>query len=49
MLLPLPSCCTNVHCVCSYLGSDFNIDLERVFKVVTRQCGITGSLEELRR
>ena len=45
MLLPLPSCCTNVHYVCTY-GSDFNIGLD---KVVTRQGGVTITQEELQR
>ncbi|CAN6324289.1 unnamed protein product [Urochloa humidicola] len=45
-LLPSPSCCatmigvTNVRCVCDYLGSDMNVDLDKVF-YVTRQCGVT--------
>ncbi|OEL26433.1 hypothetical protein BAE44_0012547 [Dichanthelium oligosanthes] len=45
-LLPSPSCCatmigvTNVRCVCNYLGSDINVDLDKVFYVII-QCGVT--------
>jgi hypothetical protein len=30
---------TNVPCVCDYLGSDFDVDLDKVF-YVGRHCGV---------
>jgi hypothetical protein len=45
-MMPSPNCCatmigvTNVRCVCDYLGSDMNVDLDKVF-YVTRQCGVS--------
>ncbi|KAG0549818.1 hypothetical protein BDA96_01G287200 [Sorghum bicolor] len=44
-LPPSSNCCatliglTNVPCVCDYLGSDLDIDLDKVF-YVCRSCGV---------
>ncbi|PAN47800.1 hypothetical protein PAHAL_9G281400 [Panicum hallii] len=44
-LPPSSNCCatlmglTNVPCVCDYLGSDFDVDLDKVF-YVGRHCGV---------
>lgn len=44
-LAPSSNCCatlislTNVPCVCDYLGSDLDIDLDKVF-YVCRSCGV---------